>query len=377
MPWTDRLLGDPVPWLLEPADPAVRAAALQRLLDRPADDPEVVDARQAAMRSGPIAAVLSAQGPAGWWVKPGPGYAPKYTGTVWSLMFLDQLGADPRDPRVQRACDYVLRMCPTSSGGLGASGSHLEVAPPPSSAIHCLHGNLLRALIGFGHLADEAVQGAVCWAARAITGVDPPRWYATGTGPRFACGGNDQQPCAWGAIKELRALVRIPAEQRSAQVQAAIDTCVDLLLSRDPVDADYPMGWGNTKPSRSWFKLGFPSGYVSDVLQTVEALGEAGHGGDPRLDNALAWVCAQQAADGRWRNQYAYHGKTWGSIEQQGKASKWVTLRACTVLRAADAATGPRPRATTPATTGTRAPGQGAAPGRHGAPGTYSSGSSR
>ena len=37
------------------------------------------------------------------------------------------------------------------------------------------------------------------------------------------------------------------------------------------------MGWGNTKPSSSWFKLGFPSGYVADVLQVLEALAELGH----------------------------------------------------------------------------------------------------
>jgi hypothetical protein len=137
------------------------------------------------------------------------------------------------------------------------------------------------------------------------------------------------------------------------------------------------MGRGNTKPSGSWFKLGFPSGYVSDVLQTVEALGAAGHGADPRLDDALAWVCAQQAPDGRWRNQYAYHGKTWGCIEQQGKPSKWVTLRACIALRTADQAPGPGACATTRAITGTRALAQAGAPTTPAEHGAYSAGSSR
>ena len=116
MTWIDRLRGDPRPWLLDPETPPVRAAALQRLLDRPADDPDVVSARAAAMACDPIAATLAAQSPEGWWVKPGPGYAPKYTGTVWSVIFLDQLGADPADERIQRACEYVLRMTPTTLG---------------------------------------------------------------------------------------------------------------------------------------------------------------------------------------------------------------------------------------------------------------------
>lgn len=337
MTWTAALHANPLPWLLEADTPAVRAATLQALLDRPSDDTEVAAARTEAMATGPIAAILAEQAEAGWWVKPGPGYAPKYTGTVWSLIFLDQLGADPADERVQRACAYVLRWNPTSSGGLGCSGSHLEASPAPSSVAHCLNGNLLRALIGFGHLDDEPVQAAISWAARAITGgPDAPRYYATATsGPMFACGANEGLSCAWGATKTVRALARIPMERRSDEVVTALDASCEFLLSRDPAVADYPMGWGNTKPSSSWFKLGFPSGYVADVLQVLEALVELGRIDDPRAGNALDWVAAQQDAHGRWRNRYAYNRKTWGDIEEQGKPSKWVTLRACTVLRAA------------------------------------------
>lgn len=52
------------------------------------------------MRTDPIAAILAAQDSAGWWAKPGSGYVPKYTSTVWRVVFLDQLGADqfPKPP---------------------------------------------------------------------------------------------------------------------------------------------------------------------------------------------------------------------------------------------------------------------------------------
>jgi hypothetical protein len=96
--WIDRLDEDPLSWLLEESTPAVRHLALQWLLDRPAYDGEVVEAQAAAMRTAPIAPILAAQDPEGWWVKPGHGYSPKYTSTVWSLMFLDQLGADGAHP---------------------------------------------------------------------------------------------------------------------------------------------------------------------------------------------------------------------------------------------------------------------------------------
>jgi hypothetical protein len=321
--------------LLAEDTPGVRAAALQRLLDRPADAPDVAAARAAAMEVDPIRSILAAQDPAGWWVKPGPGYGPKYLGTVWQLVFLDQLGADGRHPRIGRACDYVLAMCPTSSGGLGASAVQQETPPPPSAVIHCLNGNLLRALIGFGRLDDDRVQAAIDWAARTITGEGVARWYATTPGPGFACGANEKHPCAWGALKEMGALARIPEARRSPLVQRAIEEGVRFLFSRDPAVADYPMGFGNTTPSSSWFKPGFPSGYVADVLQTLEVLAELGHGRDARLHRALAWLESGQDDEGHWRNRYAYKGKTWVDIERQGEPSKWVTLRACTALRAA------------------------------------------
>ena len=335
--WRAALRDDPVPWLLDAETPAVRHLTLRRLLGEPEDAPAVRRARAAAMRVDPIAAILAAQHPDGYWVKPGHGYGPKYTGTVWSVIFLDQLGADGGDRRVRRGCDYVLDHVQAPNGAFGCSGSADEERPPPNSgAIHCLNGNLLRAMIGFGHLDDPRVRRAVDWQARSITGEGYDRYLRSGTsGPGFACSANEHQPCAWGAIKALGGLARVPPRRRGPHVRRAVEAGVAFLLSCDPAVADYPMGWGNTKPSGSWLKLGFPSGYVADVLQNLEVLCELGRGRDPRLANALELVTSLQGPDGRWRNRYAYNGKTWGDVERQGEPSKWVTLRACAVLRSA------------------------------------------
>jgi hypothetical protein len=118
---------------------------------------------------------------------------------------------------------------------------------------------------------------------------------------------------------------------------------ITFLLSRDPARADYPAGYGNGKPNGSWFKLGFPSGYVTDVLQVMEALCEAGAAADPRLEPAVEWLLRQQAAPGRWLNRYPYTGKMVVDIDRANEPSRWVTLRACRVLKAVDEA---RARAT-------------------------------
>ena len=83
--WRSALNGDTLDWLLEEDTPAVRHLALRWLLHEPEHARRVRGARSAAMKTGPIASTLAAQHPDGYWVTPGPGYGPKYTGTVWSL----------------------------------------------------------------------------------------------------------------------------------------------------------------------------------------------------------------------------------------------------------------------------------------------------
>ena len=190
---------------------------------------------------------------------------------------------------------------------------------------------------------------AIDWQAAAITGEGEIRFYRSSLpGPGFRCGANDGEPCAWGAAKAVLALARIPAGRRTPPIARALDAGVAFLLGRDPADADYPMGYGNTRPNGSWFRLGFPSGYVTDVLQVLEALCEAGAAGDPRLDRAVGWLLAQQDEHGRWANRYAYAGKMVVDIDEPGRPSRWVTLRACRVLKAVAEARGAVPAVSTP-----------------------------
>ncbi|MBP8292733.1 MAG: hypothetical protein KAX65_08165 [Caldilineaceae bacterium] len=328
-------------WLLEPdlANPGVRYFALNNLLDQPETAPEVVVARQAVMASGPVPAILAAQAPEGFWVEPGPGYYPKYTGTVWQITFLAQFGADGNDPRVAAGCDYLLDHSRSSYGGFSAGSS-------PSGMIHCLQGNLAAALLDLGWLGDARLAAALDWLARSITGagIAPAeekdaalRYYRSGnSAPGFACAANNQLPCAWGAVKAMLALSKVPEGARTPEIRAAIATGIDFLLGRDPAVADYPTPYA-TRPSQSWHHFGYPLAYVTDVLQNLEVLAALGCGGDARLAPALDQLLRKRDAQGRWKMEYTYNGKTWVDIEEKGKPSKWVTLRALRVLKQCDA----------------------------------------
>jgi hypothetical protein len=334
MAWQDQLNGDPIPWLLEAGSPGARYLALRDILDTPAGAPELHAARQAAHAEGPIAAILEAMDPAGFWSRPGPGYNPKYRSTVWALILLAQLGASSaQDGRVAQACAYLLDHALTPGGQFSLSGA-------PSGTVDCLQGNLCAALLDLG-FDDPRLEAAFEWMARTVTGEGVAsmedrqaevRYYAAKYGPLFACGANDKLPCAWGGVKVMLAFSKWPLARRTPLVQRAIQQGVDFLLGTDPARAEYPSGYA-AQPSGNWWKFGFPVFYVTDLLQNVEALVSLGYGADPRLAEALKIIRQKQDAQGRWALEYDYTGKTWVDLGIKKAPNKWVTLRALRVLK--------------------------------------------
>jgi hypothetical protein len=103
-------------------------------------------------------------------------------------------------------------------------------------------------------------------------------------------------------------------------------------LSRDPAEADYPMGWSQN-PNRSWFRFGYPMAYVTDVLRAAEVLVGLGHGRSPRLAALRELILAKRRPDGRWNLEYDYAGKTWFNLGLKRQANKWITLRCLRVLK--------------------------------------------
>lgn len=319
---------DPViDWLLEEdaENPGIRYFALRDLLHLAEDERAVLTARRQIMRSGPVPVILEAQDDDGTWVKKGSGYSPKYRGTVWQVLFLAELGADPADHRVRKGCEALLR------GGIAPNGAFSAYArATPSGALHCLNGNMLYALQRLGFGDDPRVRRALDWQIGAILGEAEIEFYKSGTsGPGFACGINLGQPCGWGAAKAMNALLEIAPRKRTQRVRRALQTGADFFLSRDPAQADYPY---TGRVSSAWFKPGFPLSYWSDVLEVAWILVRLGYASDPRLRRALDWIVEKRDERGRWKLGNGLNGKMWIDIELRGKPSKWVTLRALRVL---------------------------------------------
>ena len=335
MSWQDQLKGDSLSWVLENKTPEVRFLALRDLLECAPNDPKYRAACEAAHKNGPIAIILSEMEEAGYWVKPGPGYNPKYRSTVWSVILLAQLGASVKeDKRIAQACAYLLDHSLIKSGQFTVTGA-------PSGTVDCLQGNLSWALLELGY-DDPRLENSIDWMARSVTGegIASPeerqatvRYYASKCGPTFACGANNKLPCAWGGTKVLLALGKWPKNRYTPVIERAIQHGVDFLFSVDPAEANYPTGF-SYKPSQNWWKFGFPIFYVTDLLQIVETLVALGYGNDPRLTHTIALIREKQDENGRWALDYDYAGKTWVDFGAKKQPNKWVTLRALRVLKA-------------------------------------------
>ena len=143
--WQEKLDGDTLPWLLEETDSGVRYLALRNLLALSKDDQNLVTAKQQAQQQGPIATILDAMSPQGFWAEPGPGYLPKYRSTVWSVILLAQLRASVNeDLRIAQACRYLMEHALTEYGQFSASGT-------PGGTCDCLQCNLCAAMLDLGY----------------------------------------------------------------------------------------------------------------------------------------------------------------------------------------------------------------------------------
>ena len=318
-------------WLLDPADPSVRYFTLTSLLGRGESAPEVVSARKAIMETGPVPRILSFLNDDGYWGEPRRFYTDKYGGTVWQLLVLAELGADGADPRIRKACEYVLGVSQDpDSGGFSVEESARTPGGRPSVVIPCLTGNLVWSLRMLGLGGDPRVRAAMDWIVRYQRyddgAADPPRgWPYDRYEMCWGC-----HSCHMGVVKALKALSSIPAGERDAATEDSIRRGVEYVLAHHVHLKSHDLA-AVSRPG--WLKFGFPLMYQTDVLEILWILAELGIR-DPRLGEALDAVREAEGPDGRWTMKNSFNGKMPVDIEKKGKPSKWITLRALRVLGA-------------------------------------------
>lgn len=298
--WRQHLNGDPLPWLLEAENASVRYWTLVDILDRPAHDPEVREARAAIAHQSLVKELFARQRPEGYW---GDDETKPYTaqGAVAALTLLHMLGATP-DKRTAAGCNSFLKFCQHESGGFSMT-RQLR-----SGIFPCTTGEHLPFLVYFGFGDDPRVRAAFAFLLQDMAADDA-----------LDCGRYQHQICLWSAIAALNGLAVLTATMRSAQSHQVVKRLATTLL-----EAKYDFA----KEHKRWLTFGVPRGW--DLLSALKALARHGYARDARFAPLLKLLLARQDDQGRWLCGSV--SRTW-PIEKRHQPSKWITLDVLRVLR--------------------------------------------
>ena len=328
----ERISGNPVVnWLLEDENPSVRYLTLTDLLAVPKSDPMVINSYKSIHVSGSVPKILEKQNPGGYWEEPEHFYVRgKYRGTVWTMLLLAELGADGTFEQVHRGVEFLLQHAQDAGSGAFAYRNKDGIAVP-DAAIPCLTANMTWCLLRFGYLDDPRLQKAVKWLTtylRFDDGQDkPPRAYPY---DRFEnCWGS--HTCMTPVVKTLKALSQIPPGKRSGTVNQTISAGAEFVLKHHLYRRSHNL---SEIANPSWLQLGFPLMWKPDVLEMLTILLDLGYM-DNRMQDAVDVIRSKKNPDGKWILESTYNGRFQVRIESQGKPSKWITLKALSVLEKA------------------------------------------
>jgi hypothetical protein len=314
MRWRSWLEKDPTEWLLEDPDPCVRYHVLLYVLDRPDSSAEVREAREAMTHQGIVERILAKQGPEGCWGRPGDFYErSKYRGTVWNLILLADLEANPEDLRVRRAGEFILQWSRKEDG------TFCHIGGPQggtNGSLPCLTANMAFALGRLGFADDPR------WKRSLNSIVDRH------AGLPVECLRERCLDCRSGLVKELKALALAPEEDRGPAVRST-----QLLLAEVIAARCLPEAGRASKARKEWYRLGFPLFYNTDLLEIVDLLARSGYKASD-LRPALDIILSKPDREGRWTNEHAFPKRTLTRIEGDGEPSRWVTLRVIRMLNA-------------------------------------------
>ncbi len=329
--WKETLKADPTAWLLEEENPSVRYFTLTEIQDKQQGSPEVQTAKKAIMTSGAVPKILAKMNPDGYWETSGGFYNEKYKGTVWQLITLAELGADPADGRVKAACEFILKNSQHKENrGFSMFTAQKTGGGRQSGVIPCLTGNMVYSLIRLGYLDDLRVKAAIDWINNYQRFDDADDTGAPEGWPYDhleACFG--RHSCHMGAAKALKALAEVPAEKRDSKTQSTIKAGAEYFFKHHIYKKSHDL---SKVPKPGWMKFGFPLMYQTDALEILGILAKLGYK-DERMQEAIDLVVSKQDSQGRWKLESTFNGKFQVDIERKNESSKWVTLKALTALK--------------------------------------------
>ena len=291
---------DPVPWLLDPANPSARLLTLRHIFRRPEADLE--QERQAVLAWEPIRALIKQAAPQGLWGRAENPYFGGPLGNFGTLSTLAQLGV-PRFPLAEKACENLLGQGRLDDG---------RFAPREEGPLTwlCYTGMTLHALYHFGFGEDPRTRSSSQALAHIV--LHEPHVLTC----KIAGG-----LCLSGTLKALIGLLSAPPEERTTEETAAIATLTEQVLN-------YPFDFAGRE--QGWLQIHFPRYYESDLVELCHVLTGVASPDLPQISSMLRHLITLQTEEGRWIKSGTAPGNI--QVEGGGKPSRWLTFEAIHTL---------------------------------------------
>ena len=312
-----------IDWLLD-ADPSIRWQALRDLADAPGD--RVAAERAMVADEGWGARILALQGEDGLWEggalfpardgKPLPWSredGQPWTATAYCLVYLQDFGIDPTDARVRRAVELVK----ANARWENDNQPYFEGETEP-----CINGMVVAQGAYFGVDVDSVVDRLVGeqledggWNCEVEIGSVRGSFHTT---IRVLEGLLLNEQATGGSVSARAARLRGEAYllERSLMRRTSTGEVID----------------------PAFLEFAFPTRWHFDVLRGLDYFRSTGAPPDPRAREAIELVRSRRRPDGTWLLDRTWKGAVPFRMEDDGRPSRWNTLRALRVLRWAEVA---------------------------------------
>ncbi len=304
---------DVLDWLLD-SDPAIRWQVLRDLTDATAAD---VAAERALVASrGWGARLLALQGEDGQW--DGGTYFPQpyddaeagqpWTATTYSLLLLREFGLDPGSDAARTAVARVRANTRWEEGNQPFFEG--EVEP-------CINGMT----VALGAYFGEPVDGVV--ARLLAEQLDDGGWNCEAERGSTRSSFGTTINVLEGLLEYIRAV------GATAEVAAARQAGEDYLLERSLMRRKS----SGEVIDPAWLQFSYPTRWQYDVLRGLDYFRAGGAEPDARIAEAAELVRSKRRPDGTWPLENSHPGRVHFRLEEDdGRPSRWNTLRALRVL---------------------------------------------